>query len=108
MQPGMYGTMELILQKFENAYLLPASAIIGSGGKTFIVQVIDGVARRVPVRVQLEDGVQVKVAVVVRDANPEAGEEDVLEDLTGEEEIIRSGQGEIAPGQKVKATPVDW
>jgi hypothetical protein len=32
----------------------------------------------------------------------------VLQDFTGDEEIIRSGQGEIADGQIVKPTLVEW
>ena len=41
--------------------------------------------------------------------NAETGEnEETLEDLTGDEEIIRSGQGEIVDGQAVKTIHVDW
>ena len=105
---GMYGSMELVLQKFKNAYLVPTSAITTAGSKTYLLQVKNGVVHRVPVRVQLEDGVQAKVAVLVHEANIATGEDEVLEELTGEEEIVRSGQGEVADGQDVRPMLVDW
>src|SRR5260370_40143254 len=60
LEPGMYGTMKLVLQKFEQAYLVPASAVFERGGRACIFEVQDGKAHLVPVRVQLEDGVQAK------------------------------------------------
>src|SRR5205823_6922739 len=34
--PGMSGYMRLLLQKFENTYLIPASAVFSRGGKLYI------------------------------------------------------------------------
>src|SRR5262249_14278035 len=103
------GTMKLVLQKFDNTYLVPASAVFERGGKTYLCEVKEGQAHLVPVRVQLEDGIQVKVAKVLHQTNPKTGrEEEVLQDLTGQEEIIPSGQGESGEGQVVRASPGDW
>lgn len=108
LRPGMYGIMKLTLQKYSNVHLIPGGAVISQDGHTYIYIVRDGVARRVPVQVQLEDGATAKVAIIVREEDPETGQEEVLRELTGEEEIIASGQGEIADGQEVRAVRADW
>ena len=109
LDPGMYGTMTLLLQKFDNARLIPTSAVFERGGKTFIFEVKDNRAHLVPVRVQLEDGIQAKVVKLVQRTDPKTEKsEEVPEELSGDEEIIRSGQGEIADGQSVLAHQVDW
>ncbi|HYV34667.1 MAG TPA: HlyD family efflux transporter periplasmic adaptor subunit, partial [Gemmataceae bacterium] len=108
LQPGMYGTMQLELQNFEDAWLIPSSAIFSRENKTYVYMVQGDVVRRVPVRVEYEDGIKAKVAMVVREGNAEIGEQDVLKKLEGNEKIIRIGQGELRDGQKVTAKPVQW
>jgi HlyD family secretion protein len=109
MKPGMYGSMKLILQKFDNTYLIPSGAIFERNGKTYILEVKDEVANLVPVHVQLEDGVIAKVFKLVRQVNKTTGQPEVVsQELTGNEEIIRSGQGEIADGQHVRSNLVEW
>ena len=97
------GTTAIQLASAFGAYVITTA-----GSKTYLLQVKNGVVHRVPVRVQLEDGVQAKVAVLVHEANIATGEDEVLEELTGEEEIVRSGQGEVADGQDVRPMLVDW
>lgn len=108
LRPGMYGTMKLTLQKYSDVHLIPGGAVVSQDGQTYIYVVRDSIARRVPVLVQLEDGATTKVAVIVREEDPETGQEEVLRELTGEEEIIASGQGEIADGQEVRAVRAEW
>lgn len=109
LEPGMYGTIRLVLQKFHNPYLLPAGAVFGRSGQNYIFEVQNGRAHLVPIRRQLDEGSLVKVARIVRQVDPNTGHtKEVMQDLTGTEEIIRSGQGEIADGQVVKANRVDW
>ena len=109
LEVGMYGSMKLVLQRFKDAFLVPTSAVFERGGKTYILEVKDGKANLVPVRLQLEDGVQAKIAKLVRQTNPETKQEEIIrQDLTGKEEIIRSGQGEIRDGQEVKSALVEW
>ncbi|HEV3202882.1 MAG TPA: efflux RND transporter periplasmic adaptor subunit [Gemmataceae bacterium] len=106
--PGMYGNMRLLLRKFGDSYLLPSGAVISRGGKRYILQVKNDAAVLTPVRVQVDDGNLSKVVVIEREANPKSGEQELYHDLTGEEEIILSSQGEIGQGQAVRTTFVDW
>jgi hypothetical protein len=106
--PGMTGYMTLRLPS-DNSYLLPVGAVFSRGGKMYIAEVQEGKARLVPVEVQVEDGRLAKVAVIVHRPNPKTGtRETVRRGLTGTEEIIASGQSEIAEGQPVQTTPADW
>jgi RND family efflux transporter MFP subunit len=95
--PGMYGQVTLTLQKIEDAYAVPATAVHSRGGENFILQVEEGVTRRHRVRIVYDDG---KELVVVKQL---AGKETPLD---GSEELIVSNKGEIADGQRVRATPV--
>ncbi len=101
--PGMYGKMKLVLRSFQNAFLLPSNAVISHGGRTFIYEVKDGKVHPVAVEVQVDDGTVAKVTRIVK-----VGREEVKQDLTGEEEIILSNQGELSDGQEVKTVAVDW
>jgi multidrug efflux pump subunit AcrA (membrane-fusion protein) len=101
--PGMSGQMRLVLRRFENAYLLPNSAVFSRGGKRYIAEVIGGKVHLMPVRVQVDDGEWVKVAVLEH-RNTELGEEEMQTDLTGAEEIIANGQGDIEEGQPVNSS----
>ena len=93
----------LILQKSEVAFLIPSGAVLrNKDGKTYIFQVNkDHVANRLQVQVQWEDGARVKVAVILEEGDPDLGVDDVLKELTGTEEIIANGQGEISHGHPV-------
>jgi multidrug resistance efflux pump len=106
--PGMTGYMELRLP-CDNAYLLPVGAVFSRGGKSYIAEVKNGTAHLVPVVIQAEDGSMAKVVTIVQRVNPKtSARERVRRELTGNEEIIASGQGEIADGQAVLATLSDW
>ncbi len=100
--PGMFGQVTLVLRKFEDAYMLPSSAIDIVGGNEYIYVVQDGKAHHQPVKRQVDDGKLVKVELL-----NENGE--VLGDLTGKEEVIVSNLGELSEGQAVKPVLVeDW
>jgi multidrug efflux pump subunit AcrA (membrane-fusion protein) len=101
--PGMFGTMRLTLQKFGNAWLVPSTALVSQGGRSFLYLVKDGKAVRVPVDVQVDDGRLAKVVLVEAAAGKE-----VRRDLTGEDTVIVSNQGELADGQAVKVTLSEW
>ena len=108
LKPGMYGSMTLLLEDFSRARLVPAGAVFAVGNKSYIFEVRDGHAVRVPVRVELEDGVQAKIVKIVRSTDPKTGqlvEND--EELTERDEIVRSGQGELADGQPVKVVAAE-
>jgi multidrug resistance efflux pump len=109
LKPGMYGSMTLTLCNYGHVRMIPASAVFAFGGQTNVVMVRDGRAYRFPVRVEYEDGVQAKVVMVEHVKDPKTGQsiEQIVEP-TENDEIIRSGQGELADGQPVKAVTVEW
>lgn len=104
---GMTGRMRLALERFTDAQLLPSSAVFTLGGKPYILVVEDGKAKRVPVRIQINDGQLVKVAVITHPAGTMSTQEQVRE-LTGKEEVIASRQSELGDGQPVRAVPGTW
>ncbi len=109
LKPGMYGSMLLDLADYGHARMIPVSALFAFGDQTYVFEVRDGRAYRVPVKVEYQDGVQAKVAVIERVPDPRTGKTvDRLADLTEQDEIVRSGQGELAEGQPVKAVTVAW
>src|SRR5262249_36613922 len=101
--PGMNGTMQVQLKQFREAFLLPASAVFTRGGKTYILVVVEGVTKLVPVRVQVNDGVLAKVLLLEH-----TGGLDAARELTGSEEIVRSRQTEVGEGQAVTTTVEPW
>ncbi len=106
--PGMTGYLRLNLAN-DNSYLLPSGAVISRAGKMYIVQVKNGTAHWLPVEVQADFGSLVKVAITVRRVNPKTGLSEIVQQgLTGEEEIVVSGQGELAEGQAVEPNLVEW
>lgn len=101
--PGMFGTMRLTLQKFANAWIVPSTALVSQGGRYFLFLVKEGKSVRVPVDVQVNDGRLAKVTLV-----EVVGGKEIRHDLTGEEMVVVSNQGELSDGQAVKATPTEW
>lgn len=93
MLPGMYGHVDLTLQRIENAQAIPATAVYSRGGENYILEVTDGVARRRKIRIRFDDGKELEV--VKLEGNKEVP-------LTGTEELIVSNKGEIADGQRVR------
>lgn len=106
--PGMVGTMHLQLRRFADAFVVPATAIFTRGGKTYLLEVREGVAQLLPVQVQVNDGTIAKVAVVARVPDGKGGQRDVLRELTGKEELVASRQQELTPGKPVKTAPTQW
>jgi RND family efflux transporter MFP subunit len=92
---GMYGKVILTLQKIPNAHAIPATAVYSRRGENFILQVHKGIARRQRVRIRYDDGKEMEVVRLM-------GDREVP--LDGSEELIVSNKGEIAEGQRVKAT----
>lgn len=106
---GMYGSMRIVLQQFDKAWLLPASAVFVRGGQTLICEVVDGHAKMRRVRVLYEDGIKVLVAKLEKRADLVTHQEvDVESSLTGDEVIVRSGQGELRDGQEVRVSLSEW
>ncbi len=109
LRPGMYGSMTLTLQKFDHAVLIPVSAVFERSKRSYIFVVTDDIARLVPVRLKFEDGVQAIVSQIKIEPDAKNGKGlEKLEDLSGDEAIMLSGQGEIADGQRVAAASTNW
>jgi HlyD family secretion protein len=106
--PGMNGSMQLVLNQFSDAYLLPASAVFSVGGTPFILVVEDGRTRRLPVKVQVNDGKLVKLAVVESSRDPHGRRQESTHELTGNELIVASRQMEVGEGQRVKVVAGEW
>jgi multidrug efflux pump subunit AcrA (membrane-fusion protein) len=100
---GQYGKMRLVLDRFPDAFLLPHSAVVTQGGTSYVFVVKDGRALKMPVEVQADNGEEVKVALVEKVRGMV-----VRRDLTGDEEIVASNQGELSNGEAVKASRVEW
>jgi RND family efflux transporter MFP subunit len=106
--PGMYGSMTLLLQDFSRSLLVPAGTVFAQGDQTYLYEVTGGHAIKVPVRVQFEDGVQAKIVKTVQSIDPTTHTPiEKFQELSDKDEIVRSGQGELADGQPVKAVLVD-
>jgi multidrug efflux pump subunit AcrA (membrane-fusion protein) len=101
--PGMYGTMRLMLQSFQNAHLIPTGAVFSQGGKPYVFVVKDDVVHEYPVEVQVDDGVLAKVALIET-----VNGEDVKRDLQDDDVIVLSNQGQLSEGEMVKPTLTDW
>ncbi len=90
LQPGMFVSATLYLRQHPNALSIPPAAIVTSGsdkGKSVFV-VEQGKARRVPIKTDLDDGLWVEV----------------VEGLTGNEDIVMVGKAGLTEGQAVKAS----
>jgi multidrug efflux pump subunit AcrA (membrane-fusion protein) len=102
LMPGMYGTMKLVLRNFRNAHLIPSQAVFSKGGKSYIYLVKDDTAHLTTVDVQVDDGVLAKVVVL------EGNRRDRRRELTPEDRIVLSNQGELSDAQTVKPSKVAW
>jgi multidrug efflux pump subunit AcrA (membrane-fusion protein) len=101
--PGMFGKMRLLLRSFKDAYLVPSTAVINQGGRSYVFLVKDGKAVLTPVEVELDDGRLAKLLVIERSDGKENRRQ-----LHPQDTVVISNQGELSDGQAVKATPMDW
>ena len=89
LQPGMFVSASLHLQQHPNALAIPPAAVVpGKSGKNTSVFVVDlGKAKLVPVKTGIDDGLWLEV----------------VEGLTGDEEVVVVGKGGLSDGQAVQA-----
>lgn len=93
LQPGIFINATLYLERHQNALTLPPAAIEpgkNSTPKTVFV-VAQGKARRVPIKTGIDDGVLVEV----------------VEGLTGNEDVVVVGKSHLQDGQAVTASVYD-
>ena len=91
LQPGMYVTATLYLVQHPQALAVPPAAVLTeNGGKQKSVFVVDqGEARKVSIKTGIDDGIWVEI----------------VEGLTGNEEVVVVGRANVTDGQKVQPKP---
>ncbi|MBI3357467.1 MAG: efflux RND transporter periplasmic adaptor subunit [Nitrospirae bacterium] len=91
LQPGMFVNVALHLQQHPNALAIPPAAIVPSkNGQEQSVFVVDaGRAKLVPVKTGIDDGLWVEV----------------VDGLTGQEEVVVVGKSGLIDGQVVQSSP---
>jgi len=91
LQPGMYVTATLYLDQHLQTLALPPAAIATEhGGKLKTVMVVDqNVARKTTVKTGMDDGIWIEV----------------VEGLTGSEDVVVVGRANVTDGQKVQSKP---
>ncbi len=86
LRPGMFGAATLELERREGALTLPAATLLTQSDAAYVYTVQNGVARRTPVKVGLDDGIVVEV----------------LSGLAGAESVIVGGKGIVTDGTRVR------
>lgn len=91
LQPGMYVTATLYLDQHPQALAIPPAAVsTEAGGKQKSVFVVDqGVVHKTAIKTGIDDGVWVQV----------------LEGLSGTEDVVVVGRANVTDGQKVQSKP---
>lgn len=87
LRPGMWATVEIALQKKENALLLPAEALVTEKAKSSVFVVRDGKAQKISVTTGFDDGVNVEI----------------LKGVAPNDAVIVAGKQSVTDGEKVQA-----
>ncbi len=88
LRPGMYGRVTLLLEKRESVLTVLPGALLLEEGKSYVFTVVDGKAKRVPVRTGFDDGIRVEI----------------IEGLTGNEPVIVTGKSAVQDGAPVRVS----
>jgi membrane fusion protein, multidrug efflux system len=89
LQPGTFGELTLELRKSPDALVIPAAALITQGTGTFVFVADQGKASRRTIRTGLNDGRWVEI----------------LDGLTGSEEIVVVGKSKLMEGTALQTSP---
>jgi multidrug efflux pump subunit AcrA (membrane-fusion protein) len=106
--PGMTGTMRLQVGGYGRSFVLPSTAVYTRSGTSYLLLVESGKTRQATVRVQVNDGKTVRVAMMVKQPTADGGSREVLTELTGDEQVVAARQLEIGDGASVSVAPADW
>jgi membrane fusion protein, multidrug efflux system len=87
--PGMFAEAILVLRQHRDALVIPPSALVSENSSKAVFIVQDGVAHKVPVTTDIDDGAWVEVA----------------SGLTGTEDVVVVGKARLNDGTTVKAFP---
>jgi multidrug resistance efflux pump len=106
--PGMTGTMRLRVGGYGQSFVLPSTAVYSRSGTSYLLLVEDGKTKQVPVKVQVNDGKTVRVAVVVKQTAADGSTRETLTELTGAEQVVAARQLELGDGTSVGVAPSEW
>jgi membrane fusion protein, multidrug efflux system len=90
LRPGMWASVEIELQRKENALLIPAEALVTEKNKNSVFLVRTGKAQKVAVQCGFDDGVNVEI----------------LKGCGPGDAVIVAGKQSVTDGQNVQATEV--
>lgn len=88
LRPGMYALAKISVEKHADALLLPVEAVLVEKSGPSVFKVIEGKAKKVPVKTGFNDGVSVEM----------------LEGVTGDEAVVLVGKMTLNNGQAVTIT----
>ena len=106
--PGMTGSVKLTIGSFGDAFVLPSTALYSKSGVSFILVVQDGITKELPVRVQINDGKTVLVAILENQKQSNGIQSEVSSELTGDEQVVIARQLEIGARTPVQLGLTDW
>ncbi len=86
--PGMFGRFEIAIEKHSDALVIPTAAVIEEDNVSVVYIVEDGAARQKVITTGIEENGQIEI----------------LSGLSGNEEIIMTGQSGLRDGSKVLAS----
>ncbi len=89
LRPGLFARVSLILERRENALVVPEQAIVPVGQTTFVYRVVDGKAVMTPVKLGLR----------------RPGLVEILEGLSAGDQVVTDGQLKIRDGAAVQVLP---
>lgn len=87
-RPGTFAHVSIDLDSHAGVLVLPASSLVTEKKKEFLFVVRDGAARKVPVKVGYDDGIEFEVS----------------EGITETDEVIVTGKNLVSDGEKVRTT----
>jgi membrane fusion protein (multidrug efflux system) len=89
--PGLFAQVELVLERKENALLIPEAALMPAGDKQYVYRIDDGKAVRTEVELGMRQGDRVEI---ISGLGPEA-------------QVVTAGQMKIMDGSKVQPLGAD-
>ncbi|HEY6083960.1 MAG TPA: efflux RND transporter periplasmic adaptor subunit [Nitrospira sp.] len=91
LQPGMFVNASLHLHVHKNALAIPPAAVVPSkgGNEKGVFTVVNDTVKFVPVKTGIDDGLWLEI----------------VEGLSGDEDVIVVGKGGVTDGQTVRASP---
>lgn len=88
LRPGMFGAVTLSLEVHQNALMIPSPSLVMEKTKTFVFVVRDRIAKKVPIELGIDSGLEVEVT----------------KGLSEKDEVITVGKNLITDGEAVDRT----